>query len=287
MVSIYLITLLINTTPEEWSKSVWGEPPVKLEARINNPKSYYYSHEPIWLEWWFYNVSKETLKVWLPYSGSFGKSILKIEGEKDGKRFAPQFRISTTWGVKDWEKQGGELLPPGDTLHQIIDLSYWFVDFPQGGRFHLTNLVYTNTMVGVLHFKPRPLHKPFWWGSVKAPLNFDFIVKPPEGKDKEALSLLKKAKTLDEYIEILHRYPNSYYVYFVFEDKIRFIVEEDLKEKRYEKYSKLLKEVEWYIENFKTPEHKFPEVYWDEYKWIEKRDKLMMGIKEYKERNEK
>jgi len=284
MVLIYLITLLISLSPEEWSISAWGEPPVKLEARIVNPKSVYYHPEPIWLEWQFYNVSKERVKVWLPYNGMFGKNILRIEGKKEGERFIPQFRISTTWGVLDWEKEGGEILQPGDTLHQIIDLSYEFIDFSQEGSFHLSNLVYTN-LGGCLWIEPRPLRKPFWWGTIEAPLNFVFEVKPPEGEDRKALNLLK-AKTLDDKLQILHQHPTSSYVYLIFEDRIFGEVSEVLREKRYQEYSKWLKEVDWYIQNFKdSPRHKFPPQYWE--KWIKNRDKLIIGIEEYKEKEKK
>jgi len=289
MLSIYLITLLANNSPVVWSKSAWGEPPIKIEATIINPKNTYYTKEPIWLQYRFYNISNENVKIWFPTIGmSWSSGILHLEGvDEKGDRVVPRLCVETDLAVRSWEKEGGELLIPGDTLEVFFDIGWWFfADLSRGGKVYLENLVYTN-MIGVVHIEPRPLYKPFWWGTIKAPLNFEVNIIPPQGQEKEVESLLFPVigeETIDDYIEIVYKYPTSVYIPVIFR-KIEPLINKFLKKREYKEYPELLKAIEWYIENFKTPEHKFPEGYWDE--WIEKRGTIRKEIKEYKERNEK
>jgi hypothetical protein len=285
-----LITLLINISPEEWSKSAWGEePPVKIEATIINPKSIYYTKEPIWLQYRFYNISNEDVKIWFPTLGlSWSSSILRLEVvDEKGERIVTRFCVMSDLAVRSWEKEGGGLLIPGDTLEGTFDIGWWFFsDLSNKGKVYIKNLVYTN-MIGVIHSEPRPLYKPFWWGTVKTPLNVEVNIISPIGEEKEVESLLfpiTGKEILDDYMEIVYKYPTSVYIPVIFR-RIKLLVNKSLKKGTYMEYPGLLKAVEWYIENFKTPEHEFPEGYWNE--WIEKSETIKKEIKENKERYEK
>jgi len=286
MISVYLITLLINISPEEWSKSAWGEPPVKLEAEIVNPKSFYFTGEPIYLEWSFCNVSQKPVKTVIPDKNSFCNHLLKITGENEkGEVFTLHPRVTDEFIIiGDYEKFG-TTFTPGDTFVESEDLASLFTNIGKG-TFYLKYLIYDNTVFMESPMKKRPLSKPYWWGKTIFSLDFKLVVKHPQGEENKMAKLCREAETIEQYMMAVHTYPKSVYVPAVFDREISFAIDWKMNKRKEEEYSKLLKEVEWYIENFKdSPEHKFPKGYWDE--WIEKSETIRKAIKEYKERNEK
>ncbi|RKZ26589.1 hypothetical protein DRQ20_02585 [bacterium] len=195
--------------PWEVSRREWGGvTPVKIEVWISNPKDYYLTCEPIYLEWKVYNTVEETVRMYLPHPYTYVGHMLMIWGavEEDGKpkMYAVAWRGEDDLLAIKWPERLPQFIAPGETIYYYMDIPWesWNL---RAGTYYLKYFIFFPAQRWESRGNTRrPVNKPHWWGYYVIPIDFKAVIKPPEGVEKEVKSLIHRAH-VENHPEILEK----------------------------------------------------------------------------------
>jgi hypothetical protein len=192
--------------------------PLILKASVYKPKAAYLIDEPVWVEYFIYNTSDDTVWVSPMVLCGNGNTTFEITtGRYNAKLFATgwdqdrkHYGKENAGNIQFW-KLYCLRINPGDTLYGFYDLTM-NVPLSKAGTYHLKKMAFESFARegsnGV------PIYPPFWKGRLEATVDFVINIRAPLGNEKTARTMFRDADkkwSIERFAQLIKSYPASVY----------------------------------------------------------------------------
>ncbi|MFA5032071.1 MAG: hypothetical protein WC614_03525 [bacterium] len=208
----FIFSSFVATTSYSLTKN-----PLILKASVYKPKAVYLVDEPVWVEYFIYNTSDDTVWVSPMVLCGNGNTTFEITtGRRNTKLFATgwdkdrkHYSKENAGNIQFW-KLYCLRINPRDTVYGFYDLTL-NVPIAKAGTYHLKKMAFESFARegdGV------PIYPPFWKGRLETSIDFIINIKTPSDNEKTARIMFREADkkwSIDKFAQLINLYPNSVY----------------------------------------------------------------------------
>ncbi|MDD5530784.1 MAG: hypothetical protein PHX21_12275 [bacterium] len=208
----FIFTSLVATASPPLIKN-----PLILKALVYKPKAVYFVDEPVWVEYFIYNTSDDTVWVSPMVLCGNGNTTFEIT---TGRRNTILFATGWDQDRKHYAKENSGntqfwklyclRINPMDTVYGFYDLTM-NVPISKPGTYHLKKMAFESF---AREGNGVPTFPPFWKGRLEATVDFVINTRAPLGNEKTVRAMFRDADkkwSIDRFAQLIKSYPNSVY----------------------------------------------------------------------------
>ncbi|MDD2889190.1 MAG: hypothetical protein PHE49_00935 [bacterium] len=191
--------------------------PLILKASVYKPKAAYLLDEPVWMEYFIFNTSNDT--VWVSpmvlcgngnttfeiTTGRYNTKLFATGWDQDRKHYGKE----NAGNIQFW-KLYSIRINPMDTVYGFYDLTM-NVPISKAGTYHLKKMAFESF---AREGNGVPIYPPFWKGRLEATVDFVINIKTPSDNEKTVRTMFREADkkwSIDKFAQLIKSYPTSAY----------------------------------------------------------------------------